>query len=147
MADTDKTQILYDHPSVKGKTPGATIKKTDHFFVQVFTKQIQIHRYLLCLLRANGGAATTSPALIEGPPSHDPLEPLLSDEVQLEADLRSGEEVTAYFLYILNGKEAMDASEVNALQTEFKKHVQEGGSVKDFAKGSVHEGDKYRVGE
>lgn len=146
MADTGKAEIIYDRPSVKDKAPGATITTKDNFVVQAFSKQTQIHLYLVCLIRADGRPATTNPELLVGPASPDPEEPLLSQELRLEAGLTSGEEVTAFFNYILNGKEHMDDSEVKALKDAFKKHVQEGKSVKDFAKGNKFEGDKYRVG-
>lgn len=146
MADTGKAEIIYDHPSVKDKAPGATITTTDNFVVQAFSKQTQIRLYLVCLIRADGRAATTMPELLVGPASRDPEEPLLSQEVQLEPGLTLDEEVTAFFNYLLNGKEVMGDSEVKALQAEFKKHVEEGKSVKDFARWSKFEGDKYRVG-
>lgn len=145
MADTGKAEIIYDRPSVKDKAPGATITTKDNFVVQAFSEQTQIRLYLVCLIRADGRAATTMPALLEAPASRDPEEPLLSQELRLEAGLTSGEEVTAFFNYILNGKQHMDDSEVKQLQAEFEKHVEKGGSVKGFLKGPMLEGDKYRV--
>ncbi|UZJ62189.1 hypothetical protein OKW98_10970 [Pseudomonas sp. KU26590] len=135
MVANDKTQHPYDKPYVTGKNPGDVIERDVDFTVEVFTNQIQIYKYVLCLIDDDGRAASTDPVLIAPETPVGPDEPIKSKSIQLRSDVKPGK-VTAYFIFIQNTKGA---------EHEFQEFIKQGKDLRTFNSGKNFEGDSYIV--
>lgn len=140
MTANGKTQNSYNKPYVTGKNPNDVIEREVAFTVEVVTDQIQIYKYLLCLINDNGRPASADPVLIAPETPVGSQEPIKSGLVKLRPDVEAGK-VTAYYSFIHNTKDAEDA------EKKFNKLIAEGMDLRTFIPENSFEGDSYIVNQ